>query len=404
MEKGKVLDFFKRNFLVILFILAIVVFFVYTFTIEEMQKMVTYTVVNGTIEISDQTSVYLAKKETVIEYNKAEPITALVEQGKKAARNEAIATYQNESYDEYLKQIEDIDGQIKTLVVDLPATYSADLTNVEANILKYAKEVQGTSSYSKMLEYKAKMDELAYKKINILANSSPDSSAIRDLLNKREELVRLSKSSSNIILTPESGVVTYKLDGLENEINYNDIEQYNVSQINELISKYSNSSNNEFGIKVVDNFGVYLISKTPVGDSKEYISEGRNYRIRIADLENQVVTATLLKNIQEGEYNYSIFKMDNNIEDLVDFRSMSCEIVWKSISGLAVPLTAISSDPAGYDYVRMVFGTDYVKVPINITKKSDSIAIVTNFTDEQYQQFGLEKECIVEQYDELIIG
>lgn len=404
MNKEKIFDFFKRNFLVIMFVIAIIVFFVYTFTKESMQRLTTYTVVEGVIEIGNQTTMYVAKNETMIDYDKAVPITALVEQGKKASKNEPIATYQNDSYDEYLKQIEDIDNQIQTLVKDMPATYSADLTNVEAKILSYAKESQQTTSYSKMQEYKAKMDELAYKKITILANSSPDSSAIRDLLNQREELVRLSKSSENTISTPVSGIVVYKLDGLEDKIDFANVRNFSASDINSLINNYSNSSNNEFGIKVIDNFNVYLIAKTPIGDSTDYISEGRNYKIRISDLENQVIVASLIKNVQEGGFNYSIFKMNNDADNVVDFRTMSCEIIWKSYSGLAVPLTSISKDEEkGYDYVRMVFGTKYVKVPINIVRKSDSIAIVSNFTKEQYQEFGLEKECTVELYDELVI-
>ena len=404
MSKDKVFDFFKRNFLVILFILAIIFFFVYTFTKEGMKRLTTYTVVEGIIEIGDQTTMYLAKNETIIDYDKSTPITALVDQSKKASKNESVATYQNESYGEYLKQIEDIDSQIQTLVKDLPATYSSDLTNVEAKILTYAKEIQHATSYSKIQEYKTKMDELAYKKITILANSSPDSSAIRDLLNQREELVRLSKSSDNTISTPVSGIVTYKLDGLEDKIDFTNLRNFSSADINSLIGSYSGSSNNEFGIKVIDNFNVYLIAKTPVGDSSDYIAEGRNYKIRIADIENQVVTVTLVKNIQEGGYNYSIFKMNNDVDNVVDFRAMSCEIIWKSYSGLAVPLTSISrNEEKGYDYVRMVFGTKYVEVPINIVRKSDSIAIVSNFTKEQYQEFGLEKECTVELYDELVI-
>lgn len=404
MKKEKVFDFFKKNFLVILFILLVFIFLAYTFTKDGMKRLTTYTVVEGIIEIGDQTTMYLAKNETLIDYDKSTPITALVEQGKKASKNESVATYQNDSYGEYQKQIEEIDSQIQTLVKDLPATYSADLTNVEAKILTYAKEIQQTTSYSKMQEYKGKMDELAYKKITILANSSPDSSAIRDLLNKREELEKLSKSSDTTIVTPVSGIVTYKLDGLENKIDFANLRNFSTSDINSLINSYSNTSNNEFGIKVIDNFNVYLISKTPIGDSTEYVSEGNNYKIRIADIENQVVTANLVKNIQENGYNYSIFKMNNDVDNVVDYRALSCEIVWKSYSGLAVPLTSIYKDEEqGYDYVRMVFGTKYVKVPINIVRKSDSIAIVSNFTKEQYQEYGLEKECTVELYDELVV-
>ncbi len=399
----KVLDFFKRNIFVILFIIGIIGFFTYTLTKDSMKKKTTYTVVEGTIEIVDQTNLYLLKDERVIEYDDTLPITSIVEQGKRASKNEAIATYQSSGYDDYLNQIEDIDKQIQTLVKDLPATYSADLTNIESKILEYAIEIQKTTSYSKMQEYKSKMDELTYRKITILSNSSPDSSAIRDLINKREELVALSKSSPNTISTPVSGMVTYKIDGLEDSFKYKNVEDYNVSNLEELIKKYDESLSSEFGIKIINNFGAYLLIKTSVGENINYITEGRTYSIRISDLENQTIQATLIKNMKEGDYNYSIFRLNNNIDELIDYRKFSCEVIWKRVTGMAVPLTAIYKDEGGYDYVRMVFGTEYVKVPINVIRKSDSIAIVENLTKEQIEKYGLNSDYKLELFDELII-
>ncbi len=400
----KVLDFFKRNIFVILFIIGIIGFFTYTLTKDSMKKKTTYTVVEGTIEIADQTNLYLLKDERIIEYDDTLPITSIVEQGKRASKNEAIATYQSSSYDDYLNQIEDIDKQIQTLVKDLPATYSADLTNIESKILEYAVEIQKATSYSKMQEYKSKMDELTYRKITILSNSSPDSSAIRDLINKREELVALSKSSPNTISTPVSGMVTYKIDGLEDSFKYKSVQDYNVSNFDELIKKYDESLSSEFGIKIINNFGAYLLIKTSVGENINYITEGRTYSIRISDLENQTIQATLIKNMEEGDYNYSIFRLNNNIDELIDYRKFSCEVIWKRVTGMAVPLTAIYKDESGYDYVRMVFGTEYVKVPINVIRKSDSIAIVENFTKEQIKQYGLNNgDYKLELFDELII-
>ena len=46
---------------------------------------------------------------------------------------------------------------------------------------------------------------------------------------------------------------------------------------------------------------------------------------------------------------------------------------------MAVPINAIyTSEEKGYSYVLMVYGADYVEVPIKILQSSDSIAIVDN--------------------------
>ncbi len=401
---GKVIDFIKSNIRIILVLVILVIFGVVYYTKYETDRKLTYTVVEGEIEHSEETNLFILKNETLVDYDKAQPVTAIVDQGKRASKNEAIAIYQNESYDEYLKQIGDIDSQIQLLVKDLPKTYSADINNIEQAILKYSNDVKGTSSYLKMQEYKTKLDELAYKKILLLANASPDNSAIRDLINKREELVRLSKVSDNNIFSPITGIVTYKVDNVEDVIDFNSIIGYNPKNFENIISAYSDVTNSEFGIKIIDNFEAYLLVKTTSGANDEYIKEGKKYKIRIADLENQTITATLVKNVKEGEYNYSLFKMNNEIDSLVDYRKLSCEIVWKTDSGMALPLNAIYEDEVKhYKYVLMVFGTEYVKVPINIICQSDSIAIVENVEKDKYEEYGLDSSFKLELYDELVI-
>lgn len=400
----KMVNFLKSNVRIIIVIMIILIFFTFYISKYEFRKKTTYMVVNGDIENSVESNLYLIKKESLIDYDNTQPITAIVDQGKRASKYEPIATYQNDSYEDYKNQIADIDKQIQTLVKDLPITYSADITNINEKILKYSKEVQKTTSYLKIQEYKTKLDELAYKKITILANSSPDSSAIRDFVNKRENLVALSKSSDNTIWTSVSGIVTYKIDGLENLYPYDKTTEYDIDDFEKLISAYDTNTNSEFGIKIIDNFEAYFLVKTKKGQNDEYIKEGKSYKIRISDLENLTLKAKLIKNISNDEYNYSLFEMHNEIDSMIDYRKLSCEVVWNTISGMAVPLNAIyTDDEKQYNYVLMVYGTDYVRVPINILTKSDSIALVENVAKDKFEKYGLDSSFKLELYDELII-
>lgn len=399
----RVVNFLKSNIKIIIVVIILLAFFIFIISKNEFNHKTTYTVINGDIESSVETNLYLIKDEKLIDYDKNQSIIAIVDQGKRASKNEAIATYQNDSYDDYQKQIADIDKQIQTLVKDLPITYSADISNIDNNILKYSKEVQKTTSYLKIQEYKTKLDELAYKKITILANASPDSSAIRDLVSKRENLVEVSKKSNNIIWTSVSGVVTYKVDGIEDKIAYNEIENYNESDFDSLISLYD-TNNSEFGIKIVDNFGAYLLVKTQAGDNDKFIKQGNRYKIRISDLENLTLTARLKKNVSSNGYNYSLFEINNEIDKLVDYRKLSCEVVWNSINGMAVPLNSIYTDEEqDYEYVLMVYGTEYKRILINIVAQSDSIAIVENVDKSLYQKYNLDSNFKLELYDELVI-
>lgn len=401
---GKVIDFIKSNIMIIFLVIIVVAFVSFYIIKDEFNRKTTYTVVQGQIEHAEESNLYLIKKETIIDYDKSQPITAIVEQGKRASKYEAVAIYQNASYDDYLKQIDDIDKQLQTLVKDLPITYSADISNIEQKILKYSSDVQNTTSYLKMQEYKTKLDELAYRKIVVLSNSSPDSSAIRDLVTKREELVKLSKLSDNNIFAPVSGVIAYKIDSIEGKYNFNTVERMSAKDFENIIGTYDNNSVSEFGIKIIDNFSAYLLVKTQNKDNEQYINIGKTYKIRISDLENKTLNARLKVNIKEGEYNYSLFEIDNEIDDILDYRKLSCEVVWKTDSGMAIPLNSIHEDEImHYKYVLMVYGTDYVKIPIRIITQSDSIAIVENVDKEEYKKYDLDDSFKLELYDELII-
>lgn len=400
----KVLDFLKANIRIVVIAVILLVFIIVYKSKDVFTHKTIYTVVNGDLESITETNLYLLKSENIVDYNKEEAITAIVDQGKRASKYEAIATYQNESYADYQNQIAQIDKQIQSLIKDMPETHSADITSIENKILKYASELQGTNSYSKIQEYKAKLDELAYKKITILANSSPENSAIRDLLSQREELVRLSKTSENTIWTDRAGIVTYKIDGLEGILDYGNVTNYSAQELDNIIEKYNTNGNNEFGIKIVNNFNAYLLVKTQKGENDDYIKEGRTYSIRVADLENTTLRVKLTKNIVEGDYNYSIFEIHNEIDSLVDYRKLSCEVIWNTISGMAVPLNAIyHDDEQNYDYVLMVYGTDYKRVAVNIKRKSDSIAIVENVEKSVAESYGLDTSFVLEMYDELVI-
>lgn len=401
---SKVIDFLKSNIKVIIVFILILCFVIFFFSRNSLKKKTTYTVVDGTIEQSDETNLYVLKNETLVDYDSTQPVTAIVDQGKRTAKGEAIATYKSENYDDNQSKIDDIDKQIQTLVKDLPPTYSADISNIDNEILKYSTQIQNETSYTKMQEYKAKLDELAYKKITVIANTTPDSSAIRDLVNQREELVNIGKQSSNNIWSPVSGLVTYKIDGLENSYEYNNIPSYDIQDFENIISKYDGTINSEFGIKIVDNYNIYFLVKTKRGDNDQYIKQGTNYTIRIADLENKNIRATLIKNIQNEECNYSLFEIDNEIDNVIDYRKLSCEIVWNTFSGMAVPMNAIyNNEEKGYSYVLMVYGADYVEVPVKILQSSDSIAIVENLTQEELNSIGYTKGFVLELYDELVI-
>lgn len=391
----------KKNIVVI--IVAVICLVVICAIIYEcvIQKSQTYTVVNGYVEKSSNVQGIVIKQEKVIDINNNNAIIPLVEQGERIRKTESVALYKDNNYQEYISKINDLDKQIETLIKDLPQNYSNDITYIESQIELLGKQARKTTSYIKIQEYKTKIDELTSQKITILGELSPSGSKVRELIDTRKNIEENYKTSANNIKSSMAGCVTYKIDGLEGITDTSKVLNYTKNEIDDIFSKYRSNTSSDFGIKIVDNFNVYIIVKV---QNNEYIKSGSNIYIKFTDKSNVKESAILTKVVDIDEDNkYCIISMSNGIEKLIDSRCENIEIIWTRKSGMAVPLNAITVDSSNIGKVTTIKNGDYQEVPIKISLSNDNIAIVDNLTDEERKNNGIENKNTLEIYDQLVI-
>ncbi len=401
-SKTKALGIIQRVTVILIIIIAIFIFVIYKITVK---PQVTYTVINGYVEKIIDTKSYILKNESTIDYEKNNSFIPIIEEGKRAAKNEVIAIYKNADYDNYLNQINELDASIETLIKDLPVTYSADISKINAEIEGLTEKSIALNSYVKMQEYKTKLDELSYKKITVLSDLSPTGSKIRELIKSRKKLEDNYKNSKNNIKTTKSGVVSYKIDNLENIFDFDKIMEFKEDDIESIIEKYNSNISNEFGIKIIDNFNAYLLVKVQRTESDDnYIKIDKKYNLKLTDEENKEITAVLRKKIIKDDNNYLLFEINNYIEELIDLRTTGVEIVWEKTEGMAVLKKAIlKSDDGNYDYVVLVNGGQFLQIPIKIISSSDTVCIVENLSSEEKEQLGITTNAVLELYDILVV-
>ena len=402
--KKKIVSTIKRNQINIILavIIMIIVVCVMTYS-KKYGNIETYTVVNGYIEKESDTTAYLVKTEKVASVSNSDVAIPVIEQGKKAAKDEIISIYKDSSYTKYLSEIEKMDKDIQTLISDLPATYSSDVKEIDKQISEISNQALRETSYIRMQEYKNKLDELAYRKVLILGALSPEGSKIRELIEQREEYENKSKTSSNNIKAPITGLVSYKIDGLEDVADPSKIYSYSVDDLENIIKQYKNNTQNKFGIKVIDNYHAYLIVKEEKGPNDEYIKKGNEYLIKLTDQPDVKLSSTLVKVIEKDNYKYCILEITNGIENIIDLREISLSIVWKKTSGIALPKDYIQENKEkGYKYVTLISLGQYVDVPIEIVLESDNICIIENMDREKVENLGLSTEYTIELYDQIL--
>ena len=105
-----------------------------------------------------------------------------------------------------------------------------------------------------------------------------------------------------------------------------------------------------------------------------------------------------------------IFKIDEQVQELVSYRKISFEIIWWSYGGKKIPNTAIEFETKGENQVAYITRTRngyQDNILIKILKQNDKYSIVDNYTSEELKKLGYTSEEIKSRktltlYDEIL--
>lgn len=391
----------KYIFITLVILLFVIGFIVYKFVFNE---KVQYTVVSGYVEKVSENQGLVILDEEVVNTQNDSAIIPIIEEGKRASKDEVIAKYKNAEYDEYLNKINDMDKQIETLIKDLPVSYSSDVSAIDQEISKLSVESMKITSYIKMQEYKKQIDELSKKKVTLLSELSPSGSKIRELTEQRQKYEDASNNLGSNIKASVGGIVSYKVDSLENSINIDNVLNSSIQDIENYYLSYLQNNVSNFGIKMINNYEAYVVVKEARGENDEYISLNKKYKLRLVDNNYEEITGQVVVFLQNEEYNYVIFKVTDNIEKIYDERLVSFEVVWKRVEDLAIPIKALKyNELKDYHYVIALKYGEYVELPVKLKISSDTVAIVSKYTSEEKEELAMDSKYDIKLYDRIVV-
>lgn len=351
----------------------------------------------GYIENSKGYTGYLIKEETVIDIDYSKTSVPVIAEGQRASKGQIIAMYRGEDFVNISEKLAKMDTEILEIMENLPEIYASEVQAMDFEILNNIKEVEGETSYIKVQDTKALINNLLNKRAKVVAENSPEGAAVLSLINARNEYEKSTKTSKDNIRATIGGVISYKLDGLETSKAFANLGAISISDVREK-AKDSKISN---GIKIVNNYEAYLIIEVKDID-KKYLEVGKTNKIRIVGLQNLELEGKIYRTRELNENSYEVmYKITNKIEDIANFREIEVEIVWVSNYGLFVPNDSINVKDE-VSYVTVIKYGEYVDVPVNISRKNDKYSIVTNIENKKELK-GTWDGYNIKVYDQLII-
>lgn len=368
----------------------------------------TFIVENGKIYKEETVEGYIIRDEEVIQNgDSGGKIVQLKAEGKKVANGEAIYRYTLENEDEINEQIDKLDIQIQEALKNESTLFSTDIKLLEKHIEDKFELVYENTDIKAIEQYKKDISNDINKKAKIAGSLTANDSYVKKLIEQKSEYEKQLNANSKYVYSGKSGIISYKVDDFENKLVTGDFGYLNkdfLESLNlrsgQIIATTSNKA------KIVSNFHCYItcISKSEEARKSEV---GNKLKLRLQSSEE--ISAEIVHKSDCGNNEVLlVFKIEQSVEKLINYRKINFDIIWWSDSGLKVPINAIKYEGDFAYVIRNKAGYEE-KIIVKVLRKNDNFAIVENYSTTELEKMGYDLNALdgkksISLYDEIVIN
>ena len=250
----------NKKTIIIIAILIVIIYVVISVIRLLKNPTSTFLVEKGQIYQEETATGYIIRDEQVIKgENYKNGMAQIKTEGERVAKGEAIFRYYSNGEETLVKKIEALDSKIDEAMKNNNDLLPGDTKVLENQITQKIESVHNESDLQKIKEIKKEMTTDITKKAKIAGDYSPAGSYLKKLIDERSGYERSLNSGAEYIVAPESGVVSYRVDGFEEILttkNFSNISKDFLESLN-LKTGQIVATNDESG-KVINNYECYI--------------------------------------------------------------------------------------------------------------------------------------------------
>ena len=394
-------------YIIIAIIIAVTIYKIFNLIIKPAN---TFLVEKGKLSEEQNMQGYVIRNEETIKgENYKNGMQKIKLEGEKVAKGDAIFRYYTSGEEGLIKKINELDIKIsEVLEKEQSSMLKVDIKTIENSVQEKINNVYELNDMQKIKEYKQDINNYINKKAKIAGEYSPAGSYLKELITQRSNYENELNSGSEYLTANNSGIVSYRVDGLEEKLTVDNFSGLSKKMLEDLNLKTGQmiSTSEESG-KIVNNYECYIACILNLGQRE--VKVGDNLKIRLAN--NQEISAKITYVSDESENEKLIvFRIDKCVEELINYRKISFEIIWWSEEGLKVANDAIKTDNHDLKYVIRKRNGYSDKIYIVVLKQNENYSIIKNYTRDELMQTKLDSKEIERQalmqisiYDEISI-
>ncbi len=398
----------RKRIVVSITLVAIMIYVAYAIYLLVKQPTNIFTIEDGKLYQEETDIGYVIRKETVVKgQNYKNGMMQIKTEGERAAKDENIFRYYSTNEETLKQKIADLDNKIQEVMLSDTGLFNSDMKLLENQIDEKVADINQIQDSTKLAEYKKTIGDLVTKKAQIAGDLSPKGSYLNQLIEERKTYESQLNSGAEYVKAPMSGIVSYKVDGLEETLTPDNFSALSKSYLESLDLKTGKlvATNEESG-KVIDNFSCYIVTVSSSEEAKS-AEVGKKIKIRLSN--NTEIPAEITNVIkEENEEIVLILKIEKQIEELINYRKISFDLIWWDASGLKVPNQAIVKVD-DLDYVVRNRAGYLSKMLVKIKKQGEKYSIVEAYSTEELKELGFSNEEIAKYkkiaiYDEILLN
>ena len=395
----------KRLAIIVLLTIAVCTYL--TIAVYHLIKNPTDSVMVNEGSISQEETVdgYIIRDETVIKgENYKNGMVEIKSEGSKVASGDPVFRYYSSGEEDLKNKIAELDIKIQEAIEknneSLP---SSDTRLLDTQIETTLSEVTNTNDIQKINEFKKNIAQNITKKAKIAGELSPAGSYLKKLIDERSGYENELNFGAEYVNATKSGIVSYRIDGLEEILTANDFSKINKEFLQNLNLKTGQiiSESSESG-KIVNNFIGYIActSKTNEANSAKI---GDSVKLALPSSKEVEAKIEYITKEENNEVTI-IFSINEGIEELLSYRKVSIDIIWWDASGFKVPNSCIIEEN-GLNYVIRTRAGYLDKVLVKVQKATENYSIVTNYSTSEIEELDIEEDVTTSiiLYDELLL-
>ena len=346
--------------LVAAFSLAVLVFVIYHLYDYIAAKPKFEFISVGRVEHTIGATALIVREETVItSKSKGELVTKATE-GSRVAASQELAMVVPSNMSSIVNNLRNTQSQISEVQQELIMSGKAEgaehiYDDVDEDILPIIDLLRQDSMNGNLCNtssYESSLAVLLDKREKELAKMDFDDERLNILRSEASGYENQLAKSAAIIKSPApgvAGIVSFKLDGLEDELSFDVLLEAEPSKIKEYINNSQGAITSDLSVeedenvaRIAQNEEQYLAVIMSGKDVKaEDFAVDTTHNINIASVGVTIDNCTVVRSTPCDDGLLVVFSTSRHVESLIGFRTVNIEIVITSTSGLRVQTTSL---------------------------------------------------------------